>query len=77
MAGYQEPSSSSSTRNPVFDVYLSRKAATTRNPYDFNNFGIFNKGTTASPKFAQNYFGANSQLNPIAANAGHIEQQQG
>lgn len=71
---------SSSTRNPVFDVYLKRKGEATKNPYDFNNFGIFNKGTTATPRFAQNYFGANSQLSPVAAaaavsNAGHIEQQ--
>lgn len=76
-ADYQEPSSSS-TRNPIFDVYLKRKAATTKSPYDFGNFGVFNKGTTRNPRFSQNYFGANSQLNPVAANsnAGHIEQQQ-
>jgi hypothetical protein len=47
------------TRSSVFDVYLKRKAATTRNPYDFGNLQYF-KSTTQNPKYAYNYFGANS-----------------
>jgi hypothetical protein len=49
----------STTRNSVFDVYLKRKAASTRNPYDFGNLQYF-KSTTQNPKWAYNYFGANS-----------------
>lgn len=50
----------SSTRNPVFDLYLKRTASTTKNPYNFRSFGQFFKTTTTNPKFAFNLFGANS-----------------
>jgi hypothetical protein len=48
------------TRSSVFDIYLKRKASTTRNPYDFADLKYF-KSTTQNPNWAYNYFGANSE----------------
>lgn len=54
----------SPTRNPAFDLYFKRLASTTKSPYDFENFGQFNKRTTANPQYAYNLFGANSNNSP-------------
>lgn len=35
----------SSTRNPIFDVYLKRVSLTTKSPYDFGNFKEYFKTT--------------------------------
>lgn len=58
----------SSTRNPVFDLYLKRIASTTKNPYDFGNFKhYFKTTTTVQTPFSFNLLGANS--NTAALNA--------
>lgn len=54
-------SSSSSTRNPVFDVYLNRLNSTTRSPYNFDNFAQYFKTSTSKPRYSYNLVGANSQ----------------
>lgn len=49
------------TRNPVFDLYLKRVSSTTKNPYDFGNLGQYFKTTTTVPTpFSFNLLGANS-----------------
>lgn len=51
-------STSISTRNPIFDLYLNR-AKTTRSPYNFDNFAEYFKTSTPKPKFAFNLLGSN------------------
>lgn len=59
----------SSTRNPVFDVYLKRVASTTKNPYDFANFGqYFKTTTTTSTPFSFNLLSANSNTAAFSEN---------
>lgn len=41
-----ESITSSSTRNPIFDVYLKRVSLTTKSPYDFGNFKEYFKTTS-------------------------------
>lgn len=48
------------TRNPVFDLYLKRLSSTTRSPYDFGNFRQYFKTTTFNPRFPNNLFGTHS-----------------
>ncbi|XP_055694751.1 A disintegrin and metalloproteinase with thrombospondin motifs like isoform X2 [Lutzomyia longipalpis] len=49
------------TRNPLFDLYLSRIATTTKNPYNFENFGFYSKSTTKNPPaYLNNFLGSNS-----------------
>lgn len=55
--------STMSTRNPVFDVYLKRLASTTKSPYNFENFAQYFKTSSANPKYAYNLFGAHSNTN--------------
>lgn len=50
----------STTRNPVFDLYLKRLSSTTKSPYDFGNLGQYFKRTTLNPRFPNNLFGAHS-----------------
>lgn len=47
-------------KHSVFDLYLKRLASTTRSPYNFENFGQYNKQTTKNPNYSHNLFGANS-----------------
>lgn len=57
---------STTTRNPVFDIYLKRVASTTKNPYDFGNFGqYFKKTTTIHTPFSFNLFGSNSNRDTL------------
>lgn len=54
------PPIQSTTRNPIFDLYLKRLASTTKSPYDFGNLGQYFKTTTLNPRFLNNLFGADS-----------------
>ncbi|GAB0092018.1 uncharacterized protein DMENIID0001_069600 [Sergentomyia squamirostris] len=49
------------TRNALFDLYLSRIATTTKNPYNFENFGLYSKSTTKNPppSYLSNYLSSN------------------
>lgn len=61
----------SSTRNPIFDVYLKRVSLTTKSPYDFGNFGEYFKttSTTLPPNDRSlNLLGANSNSAPFTEN---------
>lgn len=64
LSDYTTPeSNTSSTRNPIFDVYLKRVSQTTKSPYDFGNFGEYFKTTsTISTPISRslNLLGANS-----------------
>lgn len=52
-----------SFRNPVFDIYLKRVASTTKNPYNFGNFGQYFKPTTTIPTpFSLNLLGASNNF---------------
>lgn len=55
-----QKSQPTTTRNPLFDLYLKRLASTTKSPYNFENYGQFSKTSTVNPKFALNLFGANT-----------------
>lgn len=61
---YTSPeSNTSSTRNPIFDVYLKRVLLTTKSPYDFGNFREYFKtiSTMSTPtKHSLNLLRANS-----------------
>lgn len=57
----------SSTRNPIFDVYLKRVSLTTKSPYDFGNLAEYFKTTSTIPTPTDrslNLLSANS--NPVA-----------
>lgn len=59
---------SSSTRNPLFEIYLKRIASTTKNPYDFGNFKqYFKTTTTVQTPYAYNLLGANSNTATLNA----------
>lgn len=69
---YASPeSNTSSTRNPIFDVYLKRVSLTTKSPYDFGNFGEYFKTTTtiSTPiNRSLNLLGANSNPAMVVEN---------